>query len=41
VTKREDNERPVQTKKRGVKLKWLISNIPNEGAMAKEIWKAK
>jgi hypothetical protein len=37
VMNREHNERPTQTQKRMVKLKWLIRNIPKEGARAKEI----
>ena len=36
VINREHNDIPKQTKKRRVKLKWLIRNIPKEGARAKE-----
>ena len=32
VMNSEHNDRPKQTKKRKVKLKWLIRNIPREGA---------
>jgi hypothetical protein len=35
---REHNDRPRQTKKRRVKLKWLIRNIPRVGAIAEENW---
>jgi hypothetical protein len=35
VMNREHNDRPEQTQKRRVKLKWLIRNIPKEGARAK------
>lgn len=31
------NERPEQTKKRSVKLKWLIRKIPTEGPKAPEM----
>ena len=37
VVNREHNDRPKQIKKRRVKLKWLIINIPKVGDMAKEI----
>ena len=38
---REHNDRPKQTKKRRVKLKWLIRNIPRGGAKAPETLKAR
>ena len=38
---REHNDRPKQTKKRRVKPKWLIRNIPRGGAKALERLKAK
>ena len=41
VINSEHNDRPVQTKKRMVKLKWLIRNIPKEGAKAKDRLKAR
>ena len=41
VMKSEHNDRPVQNKKRRVKLKWLIRNIPKGGAKAPEILKAR
>jgi hypothetical protein len=41
VMKSEHNDRPVQSKKRWVKLKWLIRNIPKGGAKAPEILKAR
>ena len=41
VIKSELNERPKQTKKRIVKLKWLIRNIPREGAKAAETFEAR
>jgi hypothetical protein len=37
----EHSDRPEQTKKRWVKLKWLIRNIPKGGAKAPEIVEAK
>ena len=37
VMNREHNDKPKQIKKRKVKLKWLIINIPKEGDMAKDI----
>ena len=39
VINSEHNDRPKQTKKRRVKLKWLIRNIPRGGARALEIVK--
>ena len=41
VMKSEPSDRPVQTKKRWGKLKWLITNIPKEGAKAQERLKAR
>ena len=38
VTNKELEDRPKQTKKKRVKLKWLIKNIPKEGPRAKEIF---
>jgi hypothetical protein len=38
---REHNDRPVQARKRWVKLKWLIRNIPKGGAKALEKLKAR
>jgi hypothetical protein len=37
VMNSEHNDRPKQTKKREVKLKWLIRKIPRGGAKAAEI----
>ena len=37
ATSREHNDKPKQIRKRKVKLKWLIINIPKIGEMAKEI----
>jgi hypothetical protein len=37
----EHSDRPEQTKKRRVKLKWLIRNIPKGGAKAPEIVEAR
>ena len=41
VINREHNERPEQTKKRRVKLKWFIRNIPREGPKAPEMLVAR
>jgi hypothetical protein len=41
VMNREHNDRPVQARKRWVKLKWLIRNIPKGGAKALEKLKAR
>ena len=41
VMNREHNDRPEQTKKRKVKLKSLIRNIPMEGPKAPEMLKAR
>jgi len=40
VMNREDNDRPKQTKKRRVKLKWLTRSIPRVGPKAPEMLKA-
>jgi hypothetical protein len=37
----EHNDKPEQTKKRKVKLKWLIRNIPKGGAKAPEMVEAR
>ena len=37
---REHNDRPKQTKKRRVKLKWLTRSIPRVGPKAPEMLKA-
>ncbi len=37
VMAREHKEKAKQAKKRTVKLKWLIKNIPKEGTRAREI----
>jgi hypothetical protein len=39
--KSEHKDKPEQTKKRRVKLKWLIRNIPRGGAKAPEIVEAR
>jgi hypothetical protein len=39
--KREHNDRPPQTKKRRVKLKWLMRKIPRGGDRAPEIVEAR
>ena len=41
VMNSEHNDRPKQTRKRRVKLKWLIRNIPRGGAKALERLKDK
>ena len=41
VMKSEHKDKPEQTKKRRVKLKWLIRNIPRGGAKAPEIVEAR
>ena len=38
---KEHRDSAVQTQKRRVKPKWLISNIPNGGAKAREILKER
>jgi hypothetical protein len=41
VKRREQRDNPKQNRKRRVKLKLLIRNIPKEGDRAKEILKAR
>jgi len=41
VINSEHNDRPEQTEKRRVKLKWLIRNIPRGGAKAPEMLGAR
>ena len=41
VMKSEHKDRPKQTRKRRVKLKWLIRSIPREGAKAPDKLKVR